>query len=246
METKKVNFEKEEQQEVIVDTTLGFMNKNQKSKYASYYFGKVRTKKEIIPHFELSKEINGVIKNVTYNPPLQRISGKLNNIEFSEGTYQNQVIKSVVFKFETLTDTNNLVGIRINCSRNNALQNWLNCLIGCKEEIKSLELSLWKDKNTGFNKSSCRINGKKPIWAFNIEQLESKKEKIVDKKGNLLMTKTDEMFDFLEDELKSKLDILLPNRFREDEQLSNTEKFLLNCDEPNGETNVDEFDPHFD
>jgi hypothetical protein len=240
-----MELKNEKTEEVIVDSTLDFMNKNLKSKYSSYYFGKVRTKKDIVPYFELSKEINGMIKTVTYSPPLQRISGKLNNIEFTQGEFQGSPIYSVVFKFETLTESNSLVGIRVSCSRNQALLNWLNCLIGFNEEITSFEISLWKDKNTGYNKSTCKINGKKPNWAFTLDQMEEKKEKILDKKGVLLMTKTDELFDFMEEELKKKLDILLPNRYKEEES-NKFEDFIPTDEQPVGETNVDEYTPTFE
>lgn len=240
-------LENEKPVNVMKDDSLDFMNEDKKSKYAKYFFAKVRTKKEINPHFEMSRSLDGIIQRVDFKMPIQRIGGKLNNIEFSQGEYQGQVIKSVVFKIETLNPSGELFGFRISCSRNQALLNWLNCLIGTNEEIKAFEISLWKDKNSGFNKSTCRINGKKPSWAFTLEQMEEKKEKITDKKGNLLMTKTDDLFDFMEDELKAKLDILLPNRYKEDESNKFEESFsTVITDEVTGVTNVEEFDPHFD
>lgn len=210
-------FENEKQPIVNIEDSLDFMGENKKSKYAKYFFSKVRTKKEIDPHFEMSREISGTITRVDFKQPIQRIAGKLNNIEFCEGEYQGQIIKSVVFKFETLNPSNELFGFRVSCSRNNALLNWLNCLIGCNDKIESFEISLWKDKNSGFNKSTCRINGKKATWALSLDQLEEKKEKVFDKKGNLLQTLSGDLFDYMEDELKSKLDTLLPNRYKEEE-----------------------------
>ena len=72
--------------------------------------------------------------------------------------------------------------------------------------------------------------------------MEEKKEKIKDKKGNLLMTKTDELFDFMEEELKNKLDLLLPNRYKEEE----SSKFTNFVEEVSGETNTEEFAPDFE
>jgi hypothetical protein len=244
MENK--NLETEKKVEITREDSLDFLNDNQKSKYAKYFFAKCRTKKEIQPHFEMSRQIDGVIQRVDFKQPIQRISGKLNNIQFSQGEYQGQVIKSVIFKMETLNPSNEMFGFRISCSRNNALLNWLNCLIGTNTEITAFEISLWKDRNTGFNKSTCRINGKKPSWAYTLEQMEEKKEKITDKKGNLLMTKTDELFDFMEDELNKKLDVLLPNRYKEDESDRFESAFVPTDGDPVGEDNANEFNPEFE
>lgn len=238
------NLNTEKKAEVRLEDSLDWMSENKKSKYAKYFFAKVRTKKEINPHFEMSRQIDGVIERVDFKQPIQRISGKLNNIQFSQGEYQGQVIKSVIFKMETLNPSGDLFGFRINCSRNNALLNWINCLIGCNEEIKSFEISLWKDRNTGYNKSTCRINGRKPNWAFTLDEMEEKKEKITDKKGNLLMTKTDDLFDFMEEQLKSKLDTLLPNRYKEED---NSDEFTpTEGVHPIGKTNIDEYSPEFE
>lgn len=241
------NLNDEKKVVVNVEDTLDFMTDERKSKYAKYFFAKVRTKKEIEPNFEMSRDVNGIIQRVDFKLPIQRISGKLNNIEFSEGEYQGQVIKSVIFKLETLNPSGELFGFRINCSRNQSLLNWMNCLIGFDGEINAFEISLWKDRTSGYNKSTCKINGKKPSWAYTLEQMEDKKEKIFDKKGTLLMTKTDELFDFMEQELKNKLDVLLPHRYKEEESTS-FEKMFEPSEEitPVGENNMDEFDPHFD
>lgn len=203
------------EKEIVKDQSLSFLTDTYKSKYDKYYFCKVRTKKEIHPFFETSREIDGVIQKVNTGL-LQRVFGKLNAIEFNEGTYQGQVIKSVVFKLETPTPTGEIIGMRISCSRNAALLNWLNCLVGFDDEVKTFEMSLWKDKVSGYNKSTCKINGVKGKWALTIDEMESKKEKIYDKKGNLITTKSDELYDYFENELKKKLDILLPNRYKDE------------------------------
>lgn len=207
----------EKKEEVFIEDGLNWMSDVKKSKYNKYYFAKVKTKKENLPYFEMSKEIGGVIQKLTMAQPIQTITGKLNNIEFSENEFQGQIIHSVIFKMETTSPNLELIGFRISCSRNQALLNWMNSLIGFNEKIDSFEISLWKDKNSGFNKSTCRINGKKPQWFLTLEQMEEKKEKIFDKKGTLLMTKSDDLFDYMEEQLKAKLDILLPNRYKEEE-----------------------------
>lgn len=241
---KNQNYENENPVKVLVQDDLDFMGETKKSKYAKYFFSKVRTKKEIQPHFEMSTDINGTITRVDFKQPIQRITGKLNNIEFSEGSYQGQVIKSVVFKLETLNPSGELLGFRISCSRNQALLNWMNCLLGFNEEIISFEMSLWKDRNTQFNKSTCRINGKKPAWKYSLDQMEEKKEKIFDKKGTLLMTKTDELFDFMELELKDHLDIILPERYKAEE----SDKFseFITSEEVEIPNPDEEFKPDFD
>jgi len=227
-----------EDDDLIIDTGLDFLQKKE-SKYSTYYFCKLRTKKEIIPHFEMSKDIAGVITKLSTKQPIQSIRGKLMNIEFKEGTFQGQPIKSVVFKIETLNDSGNLVCFRMTTSRNNALQNWINCLLSQNTRVESIELSVWKDKTTGYNKSTCRINGQKPKWQYSIDEMEEKKEKIFDKKGNLIKVKNDDLFDFLEEELKNKLDILLPNRIKEDTIDSVNLSSIISDDEQDGKT--DEF-----
>lgn len=226
----KLNDIKEVEETQVFDNGLDFLQKRE-SKYSNYYFCKLRTKKEIIPHFDISKDINGIIQKITTKDPIQRIYGKLLNIEFKEGTYQNQVIKSVVFKIETLNSDGNLVCFRISCSRNQSLQNWLNCLLSQNEKIDTLELSVWKDKNSGYNKSTMKVNGKRPSWRYTIDEIEEKKEKIYDKKGNLIATKTDDLFDFLENELKEKLDVLIPNRIK-DEDSTTIDNFFQPTDGP--------------
>lgn len=235
MNTKNEKIE-EKEIEVYEEDGLDFLNTSNESKYDRYYFCKVRTKKDIIPHFEISRKIDGVVKVIGTKVPVDKISGKLINIEFSEGEYQGQIIKSVIFKLETLNDTGKLVAFRIQVSRNQALLNWLNCLIGFDGTIDTFEMSLWKDKNTGYNKSTCRINGTKPKWAYTLEQMEEKREKIYDKKGLLMMTKSEDLYNFMEEELKNKLDVLLPNRFKPEQEAV----FNNFVEVSTGETNIED------
>lgn len=185
------------------------------SKYVKYYYTKASTKKGVIPSFKFKRMVDGRAVDVKGTQP--SISGKLTKITFGSYNFEGTELKTTRFQLETLNEIGDLVGISWGCGWNSVLINLVNCLLKETKPVESLLVSLYQDKNSGFNKSMFRINGKKPEWKYSIDELNDKKEKIFNKKGELVKTETGELVDFLEYELKNHLPIILPNFKPEDE-----------------------------
>jgi len=221
---------------------------NEVSKYEKYYFAKLYTKKGTEPHFKFRRIVDGVPTDV--KGTTKTISGKLNKITFSQYEYEGVTLKTVRFNFETLNEDGKLVGISWGCGWNSVLQNLVNCLLNEEKEIKSLLVSVYKDPKSDYNKAMFRVNGNKPEWKYSIEELNEKKEKIFNKKGELVKTEVGELVDFLESELKNHLNVILPNFKPEEEIKENVTPTIVESsindffkEDPDMELGVDEPTP---
>ena len=202
----------------MVDDDLSYLGGQETSKYDKYYFVKLHTKKEEQPHFTFARNNgSGTVVDVKNSTLIQTLQGKLTKISFSSYQHEKDTLKTVRFNLETLNNDGKLVGFSLGIGWNYALQNWVNCILGCDKPIESILFSVWKDKQTGYNKSMIRINGSKPEWKYTNDTLEEKKEKVYDKKGILVATRNSDLIDFLESELKNHLPIILPNFHPEQE-----------------------------
>jgi hypothetical protein len=184
------------------------------SKYDKLYFAKLYTKKGTKPHFKFQRAVEGKIIDV--KGETQSISGTLKKITFPTFEFEGNQIKTVRFFLETLNNEGKLTAISFGCGWNQVLQNLVNCLLNLNEPVTALQISVYVGDN-GYNKSMLRINGKKPSWKYQVAELNDKKEKIFNKKGELVKTEIGDLIDFLEAELKAKVPTLLPNFHPEDE-----------------------------
>lgn len=196
----------------MVEDDLSYLGGQETSKYDKYYLVKLHTKKEEQPHFTFARNNGtGTIVDVKNSQLIQTLQGKLTKISFSSYQHEKDTLKTVRFNLETLNNDGKLVGFSLGIGWNYALQNWVNCILGCNKPIDSILFSVWKDKASGYNKSMIRINGGKPEWKYTNDVLEERKEKVYDKKGVLVATRNGDLIDFLEEELKNHLPIILPN-----------------------------------
>jgi len=218
-----LNNELKEQPD-MVDDDLSFLGGQQESKYKKFYYCKLFTKKGTKPHFEFKRMVDG--HSVPVKGDTTTISGTLKKITFSEYEYEGQQLKTVRFLLETLNENGDLVGISWGCGWNMVLINLVNCILNSNEPVTSLLVSVYTDVKSGYNKSMFRINGKKPEWKYSVEQLNEKKEKIFNKKGELVKTELGDMIDFLKSELEKHLPIILPNFKPEDEVVKHQVNFV--------------------
>ena len=211
----------------MVTDDLSYLGGQETSKYDKYYFVKLHTKKEEQPHFTFARNNGtGTVVDVKNSTPIQTLQGKLTKISFSSYQHEKDTLKTVRFNLETLNNDGKLVGFSLGIGWNYALQNWVNCILGCDKPIDSILFSVWKDKQTGYNKSMIRINGGKPEWKFTNDELDSKKERVYDKKGVLVATRNGDLIDFLETELKNHLSVILPNFHPEQEEVKHQVNFV--------------------
>lgn len=227
METTNINDIQDElnQSNEQLNDDMGFLGGNtESSKYSKFYFAKLYTKKGTQPHFTFSRNVDG--KFVQVKGTTQTISGTLKKISFGSYEYEGNQLKTVRFLLETLNENGELVAINWSCGWNMVMINLVNCLLNTNDEVKSLLISVYTDKNTGYNKSMFRINGKKPEWKYSNDQLNEKKEKIYNKKGELVKTEMGDLIEFLEYELQTSLPILLPHFRPEDEPSGHQVKFV--------------------
>lgn len=215
----KEDLEEKQTPEELNDD-MSFLGGNKDvSKYDKYYFAKLHTKKGETPEFKFRRIVDGVTIDV--KGATQTISGKLNKITFSQYEYEKTTLKTVRFNLETLNEDGKLVGISWGCGWNSVLINLVNSLLNETKSVDSLLVSVYTDQKSGYNKAMFRINGKKPEWKYTIDQMNEKKEKIFNKKGELVKTETGELIDFLESELQNHLTVILPNFHPEDEVQKN-------------------------
>ena len=215
------------QEPVEVNDDMSFLSTSQDtSKYEKFYFAKLFTKKEKPPYFSFSRSEKGVVVEVTTKDLIQTLSGKLTKITFGSYEHEKETLKTVRFNLETLNNEGKLVGFSFSIGWNYALINFVNCLLGYDKPIEGVVFGVWKDKQSGYNKSMIRINGQKPLWRYANKDLEDKKEKVYDKKGVLVATRNGDLIDFLEAELKAHLPVILPNFHPTDEPEHHTVNFV--------------------
>lgn len=227
-------LEKNEKNKIIETDFEEFdFSVNDEIKYDSIYFVKANLKDNV--GFELSQKIN----NITYRSKkiYKTLSGNLEKVLISEYTWEEKVIKTLKFYIVMQKEEENSPGV---ISRRGILfiltiklsttagRNIVNSLLGCNKEIKTISISLYS--NNGFTNAYVLINGKKALWKFPTNELDDKKEIIKDKKGNYVQTRYTELDEFLEDELRNHLSILLPNqitpKFVDDTESEDASKFF--------------------
>lgn len=212
------------------------------SKYSKFYYTKLYTKKGVVPYFKFRRMVDG--KALDVKGTTTSVSGKLTKITFGEYEFEGQQLKTVRLMLETLNEVGDLVGISLGIGWNSVMINLANSLLSVQKPIDSLLISVYTDKTSGYNKSMFRINGAKTEWKFTIDELNEKKEKIFNKKGELVKTEMGELIDFLKSELEKHLPIILPNFVPEEEPVKHEVKFVeMDIDEvlPSGKKDdVDE------
>jgi len=189
---EKTAIEKVELIEKEVD--FGFENDNT-SKYSQVYFVKPRLKDGT--EFELTWNEGGK----KYISSTKKLQGKLIRIEQSSYVYDKETIETLKFHIEWKNKEEEPVLFIMGTSYTSIVRNLLNSLLGCKEPIEKLSLTLYENKE-GYASIYTLINGKKSEWKYNWKLLNEKVEEIKHPKtGKVLQRDYTELNDFLKDEL---------------------------------------------
>ncbi len=202
------NNENKNEEKVVelIETEIDFgFTQDGQSKYSQVYFVKPKLKEKV--GFELTWS-EGDKKYVSHT---QKLQGKLIKIEQSSYVYDKETIETLKFHLEWMNKEKEPVLFIMGTSYTSAMRTLLNSLVGCKEPIEKLSLTLYENKD-GYASIYTLINGKKSEWKYDWKTLNNKVTEIKHPKtGKVLQRDYTELNEFLKDELFGMIGIIIPD-----------------------------------
>ena len=155
------------------------------------------------PHFSIRTKVGTEYVDV---PSEKNVTGSLKNIQFSEYEWEGKKIKTLKIVIDREEKQQLCI---IDSSYTTTLRGIINSLLGCNEPINKISITLFKNKQ-GFNGAYTIINSKKSNWKYSGEELK-KYVDIENTKKFGPVADYDRLDNFLEDELKKHLNVIIPN-----------------------------------
>jgi hypothetical protein len=161
---------------------------NKESNTTFFYLKLCGTKKSELPYFSVKqKNEDGEYAEVQ---KVTSVTGRLAGIKKDSYTFEGETINT--FKMEIRDKDEAYI---LSLGYNMLTRNLLNSLAGC-DSILNIELSVFVDKKSGYQRLYVLVDGQKTNWKYEQEYLKTLVEQVKNKKGEIVSTDTSELDTF--------------------------------------------------